>query len=61
MKHLVQDLVADKIIPDENSLHDLTINADGMTINGVKQPDNVFKKYKGKYDSFSMGDFSYHN
>jgi colicin import membrane protein len=61
MKQLVQDLVADKIIPDETTLHDLTINADGMTVNGVKQPDNVFKKYKEKYDSFSMGDFSYHN
>ncbi len=61
MKQLVQDLVADKIIPDENSLHDLTINSDGMTVNGVKQPDGVFKKYKEKYDSFSMGDFSYHN
>lgn len=61
MKQLVQDLIADKIIPDENSLHDLTINSDGMTVNGVKQPDNVFKKYKEKYDSFSMGDFSYHN
>jgi len=61
MKQMVQDLVADKIIPDENSLHDLTINANGMTVNGVKQPDNVFKKYKEKYDNFSMGDFSYHN
>ncbi len=61
MKQLVQDLVTDKIIPDENSLRDLTINSDGMTVNGVKQPDSVFKKYKEKYESFSMGDFSYHN
>ncbi len=61
MKQLIADLISDKIIPDANGLHDLTINSVGMTVNGVKQPDNVFKKYKEKYHSVSMGDFSYHN
>ena len=47
---LTEELVNDKIIPDTNSLHTFTFNNDEMTINGVKQPDNVFKKYKEKYN-----------
>jgi colicin import membrane protein len=61
MKQLIDDLVADKIIPDENSLHDLKLNSDEMIINGTKQPDEVFKKYSKKYERFSRGDFSYRN
>jgi colicin import membrane protein len=61
MKQMIADLISDKIIPNANSLHDLTFNSDGMTVNGVKQPEDVFKKYKEKYTRFSKGSFSYHN
>jgi colicin import membrane protein len=61
MKKMIEDLVSDKIIPDANSLHELTMNDDEMTVNGVKQPDDVFKKYREKYRNFSKGSFSYHN
>jgi colicin import membrane protein len=50
IKSLTEELVNDKIIPDTNSLHTFTFNNDEMTINGVKQPDNVFKRYKEKYN-----------
>ena len=30
-----------------------------MTINGVKQPDEVFKKYKAKYGKAFNGHFDY--
>ena len=61
MKQLIADLVSDKIVPDEKNLHELTIDYDEMTVNGKKQPDEVFRKYKEKYKRFSGGNFSYHN
>jgi hypothetical protein len=59
LKLLITDLVNDKIVPDEKSLRDLTLDQDEMTVNGVKQPDEVFKKYRDKYPRFSHGHFSY--
>lgn len=61
MKPMVEDLIRDKIIPDANSLHDLSLNNDAMTVNGVKQVDDVFKKYRKKYINLSKGGFSYRN
>lgn len=61
MKQLIADVVSDKIVPDEKSLHDLTIDDEEMTVNGKKQPDDVFRKYKEKYKRFSQGNFSYEN
>jgi colicin import membrane protein len=61
MRQLIADLVSDKIVPDEKSLHELTLSPDEMTVNGIKQPDDVFKKYKEKYKRFSGGEFSYGN
>ncbi|HVV54734.1 MAG TPA: hypothetical protein VHC47_05400 [Mucilaginibacter sp.] len=61
MKQMISDLVSDKIIPDADSLHDLTINEEEMTVNGIKQPEDVFKKYRDKYPRFSKGSFSYGN
>jgi hypothetical protein len=61
MKELITDLISDKIVPDEKSLHNMTIDSHEMTVNGVKQPDAVFEKYKEKYKRFSGGEFSYEN
>lgn len=61
MKTLIADLVSDKIIQDEKSLHELTMNQDEMTVNGKKQPADVFTKYRKKYTRFSSGNFSYSN
>jgi hypothetical protein len=59
IKNLTDDLVNDKIIPNANSLREVTYNSNEMTVNGVKQPDAVFKRYKEKYPRFSRGEFSY--
>ena len=59
VKKLTADLVSDNIIPNESSLHDLTLNAKEMTVNGKKQPDAVFNKYKEKYKRFTLSNFSY--
>ncbi|MES2109376.1 MAG: hypothetical protein V4577_11540 [Bacteroidota bacterium] len=61
MAQLINDLVSDKIIPNEDALHNLTMDDDEMTVNGKKQPDAVFNKYKEKYKRFAGGEFSYEN
>ena len=61
MKQMIGDLVNDKIVPDENSVREVTLNANEMTVNGVKQPDAVYQRYKTKYNRFAVGNFSYGN
>lgn len=59
LKQMFGDLITDKIVPDEKSIHDITLNAEGMTVNGVKQPDQVYQKYKTKYARFALGNFTF--
>lgn len=59
MKQLVEDLVKDKIVPNGNSVHNITLNAESMTVNGEKQPEEVFKRYREKYHRFAEGNFSF--
>jgi colicin import membrane protein len=59
IKEITEDLVSDKIIPDVNGLRELRLSEYGMTVNGVKQSDDVFKKYKEKYSKFFDGNFNY--
>ncbi|MGZ4000455.1 MAG: hypothetical protein ACXVIY_07495 [Mucilaginibacter sp.] len=61
MRQLIADLVSDKIVPGEKSLKELTLDSTEMTVNGLKQPDEVFKRYKDKYKRFAGGEFSYEN
>jgi len=58
MKEFTEDLVSDKIIPDANSLKEFSLNKAEMVVNGVKQPDSVYKKYSEKYSKQSNG-FTY--
>ena len=59
IKDITEDMVSDKIIPDAAGLHEFELNPDGMTVNGVKQPEDVFKKYKKKYSKVFDGNFNY--
>lgn len=61
MRQMLSDLVADKIVPDEESVKEITMDSSGMTVNGVKQPDAVFEKYHKKYTRFAHGQFTYGN
>lgn len=59
IKELTEDLLNDKIIKDKESLREFRIDNEGMTVNGVKQPEEVFKRYKEKYSRQSSGGFDY--
>ncbi|MBS1532182.1 MAG: hypothetical protein JSU01_17905 [Bacteroidetes bacterium] len=59
MHQMLSDLVNDKIVRDENSVKEITLDSTGMTVNGVKQPDAVFKKYREKYSRLAHGQFTY--
>lgn len=59
IKELTEDLLNDKVIPNKNSLRDFRIDNEGMSVNGVKQPDELYKKYKEKYSKQSSGGFNY--
>ena len=55
LKSLIGNLVSDGIIQNEDTLHSLRMNADGMYVNGKKMSDAVFNKYKEKYPRFARG------
>jgi hypothetical protein len=55
LKQMIAELVSDGIIPNENALHEMHMNADGMTVNDKKQPAEVFEKYKKKFPRFARG------
>ncbi|HZY38231.1 MAG TPA: hypothetical protein VFE53_16355 [Mucilaginibacter sp.] len=59
IKEITADLVADKIIPDGNSLKELTFNNDEMTVNGVKQSSETHQKYAKKYGGFIKNGFNF--
>jgi hypothetical protein len=61
LKQMTGDLVADHIIPNEDALRELSMNGEEMIVNGVKQPESVFKKYSAKYPRFAQGNTSYEN
>jgi bla regulator protein BlaR1 len=53
-KKLVADLLQDGLITDPNNVT-FTLNDKAVTINGKKQSDEVYKKYKEKYMPHSAG------
>lgn len=56
---LTDDLVSDKLISNTSDLRLLTLTPTEMTVNGVKQPDAVYKKYQEKYNRFSRNSLTY--
>jgi hypothetical protein len=59
LKLLVADLVNDKIVPDAKSVREIIFNKEGLTVNGVKQPDAVYQRYKAKYGRIAHMSFDY--
>jgi hypothetical protein len=59
MRGMIDDLVKDGIVPNHKSLQEVTLFSTEMTVNGKKQPADVFARYKKKYIAWAMSDFSY--
>jgi beta-lactamase regulating signal transducer with metallopeptidase domain len=59
MKKLTEDLITDGIIKDKRDLRSMSIDEDELIVNGVKQPADVFKKYKSKYPKLLGSHFTY--
>jgi colicin import membrane protein len=59
MKEMICDLIKDGIVPDEKSLHTISLSQTEMTVNDKKQPDAVFVRYKEKYGRFALGNFTF--
>jgi len=58
-KKLVADLLQDGLITDANNVT-FTLNNKGVTVNGKKQSDDIYRKYKEKYvPNDSGGDWSW--
>lgn len=49
LKAVIEDLIDQKIIPDEESLVTLELNENGLVVNGKKQPESVFAFFRDKY------------
>ncbi|HEV3411223.1 MAG TPA: hypothetical protein VG101_02040 [Puia sp.] len=49
MDSLINDLVADGIVPDRASVHWLKVNADEVMVNGKRLPEAMEKKYIARY------------
>jgi membrane protein involved in colicin uptake len=56
---MTADLVSDKLITNADDLRMLTLSPTEMTVNGVKQPEAVHKKYMDKYNRFAKSNFAY--
>ena len=48
VRHIIRDLRSDNIVTETNPLR-FTLDNDGFSVNGVRQPEEVFKRYKAKY------------
>jgi hypothetical protein len=56
---LTSDLVSDKLINSADDLRLLTLTPTEITVNGIKQPDAIHKKYQDKYTRFAKNSLMY--
>ncbi len=59
LNELTDDLVSDKLINSAADLRLLTLTPTEITVNGIKQPDAVHKKYQDKYTRFAKNSLTY--
>lgn len=58
---MIEELISDKLIQNREELRSLTFDNSELLINGVKQSDAVFKKYKEKYFQHASGKITFRN
>jgi hypothetical protein len=61
MQSIMDDLVRDGLVPDQESIHSLRVNADEFLLTGKPLPEAVQKKYIAKYVTGKGYSMSYHN
>jgi hypothetical protein len=60
LKALISDVVKDGLAPDEKSVNEVRLDEYEFILNGKKQSDELFKKYKDKYMKTPTSRFSFH-
>ena len=58
IERIVPDLIENGLIDDVNRFS-FTLNAEGLIVNGVAQPDNIFLLFKTKYVIYPKSRFIY--
>ncbi|MEO5942762.1 MAG: M56 family metallopeptidase [Ferruginibacter sp.] len=58
---IINDLIENNIIKSKKDLSSYTLNNDELIVNGIKQPDTVYKKFSGKYIKKGKRTISYSN
>jgi bla regulator protein BlaR1 len=58
---IINDLIENDIIKSKKELSSYTLNNDELIVNGVKQPDAVYKKFSDKYIKKGKRTISYSN
>jgi hypothetical protein len=58
VSHIIDDLFDKGLITEENKLS-FQLDNEQLTVNGAKQPDNVFQFFKQKYIKHTGDHFSY--
>lgn len=48
-QQIVEDMIDANVIKDKNGLTSYKLNNDELIVNGVKQPEDIFKRFKDKY------------
>jgi hypothetical protein len=58
IRHIIRDLQQDKLIDREDPLS-FSLDSEGLKVNGAKQPEAVFRRYKEKYLDRATDHFIY--
>jgi len=59
-EQIINDLISEKLIKSKKNLS-FSLNKDALIVNGVKQPDGIFQKFKEKYVKTEDWNFNYNS
>jgi hypothetical protein len=60
LKKLISEIIKEGLVPDEKSLHSLSLDKDDFFINGKQQSDTLQKKFREKFNIKADTNISYH-
>ncbi len=53
MDEIIDELIANKIVKSRKEIYSIKFNADELVVNDIKQPTDLHKKFKNKYETSS--------